>query len=309
MVKLIFKMQIKGISIVIPARNEETGIAQTLTSLQKQTYKNKVEIIVVDNLSSDNTASIARSFGVLVLTEPRKGIAYARQTGALASRGDIIISTDADTIHPSNWVESIVSEFDKDPNIIAISGLFDFYDGSRSLKIVTRILSHTLFTIFNLHSGCNMAIEKSAFQKIGGFNTKAKLLEDCEIMRRLGKIGKIKRVPYIRVKTSARRFNQLGIIGGVWNYGSNYLKMRVLKMDHRVKFQSGSEVLPLSIFQRGFIYAFLIMIFLLGLIQIQPVRAEIKNGAPISTVRVYSQLFLQSMYQHLAIKHVKKHGE
>src|SRR5262245_63625644 len=84
-------------SIVVPCLNEAAYLPATLRSLQNQTYPGPYEIIVVDNNCTDATADIADAFGVRVVTEPTAGVCWARQRGTAASRGDIVISTDADT--------------------------------------------------------------------------------------------------------------------------------------------------------------------------------------------------------------------
>ena len=68
------------ISVVVPAWNEEQEIASCLKTLEAQSYRD-VEIIVVDNGSTDRTGAMARGHNVRVLVEPRQGIAQARQAG------------------------------------------------------------------------------------------------------------------------------------------------------------------------------------------------------------------------------------
>ena len=76
------------VSIVIPAYNEERYLGCCLQVLRAPSYPaSRFEIIVVDNGSSDGTAEIARRSGERVISEPRKGVAYARQTGFEAARG------------------------------------------------------------------------------------------------------------------------------------------------------------------------------------------------------------------------------
>jgi len=75
-------------------------------------------VIVVGNGSKDATVSIARTFGALIVHEPRQGISYARETGFQATRSDIIVSTDADTEVPQNWLQRIHRTFVEDPNTV-----------------------------------------------------------------------------------------------------------------------------------------------------------------------------------------------
>ena len=210
------------ISVIIPAFNEEKFLPKCLESLKRQDFKD-FEIIVVDNNSKDKTAEIAKKFGVLLLKEKRQGVAFARQKGAESAKGEILAFTDADTILPKNWLSRISKEFEKDKNLVAFGGSLEFYSGPISAKLASKYLSKIFFLLDQFFSGgpnlmgCNMAIKREAFFKVGGFNKKLKLNEDVEISYRLRKIGKIKFDQNFKVKTSGRRF-RYGLIFGVINY-------------------------------------------------------------------------------------------
>jgi glycosyltransferase involved in cell wall biosynthesis len=98
-------------SVVVPARNEADNLGTTLQSLAAQGFRGGYEVIVVDNGSSDRTAAIARGAGVRVATEPVPGVCAARQRGVELARGEIIVSTDADTVHPPGWLSRIDRTF------------------------------------------------------------------------------------------------------------------------------------------------------------------------------------------------------
>jgi glycosyltransferase involved in cell wall biosynthesis len=112
------------ISVVVPAYNESELIQTTLESLFKQDYKGDFEVVVVDNNSTDNTAEIARRLGVRVVFCSQKGVAHARQAGAEAAQGSIIVQADADTMYPEGWLSRIQSQFDRHPNAVAVAGTF-----------------------------------------------------------------------------------------------------------------------------------------------------------------------------------------
>ena len=82
---------------------------------------------MVDNESEDETAEIARAFGVKVLSYPRPylrhgNIGLVRQTGVDAARGDIIVSTDADCVYPGDWLEKIETHFSFNPKLVVLGG-------------------------------------------------------------------------------------------------------------------------------------------------------------------------------------------
>lgn len=91
------------ISIVIPALNEEEGIGLVINQVPVEQLNNAgydVEIIVVDNASTDNTAKIAQEHGAKVVFQPQRGYGNAYKAGFNNATGDIIVSGDADMTYP-----------------------------------------------------------------------------------------------------------------------------------------------------------------------------------------------------------------
>jgi len=103
-----------SLSIIIPARNEAINLPKLLPSLKSCNYPGPLEIIVVDDNSTDETAGIAKSFEVKVISlntmvEGCLGKPYACHQGAKAAQGDWLLFTDADTIHTPNGLASAVT--------------------------------------------------------------------------------------------------------------------------------------------------------------------------------------------------------
>jgi glycosyltransferase involved in cell wall biosynthesis len=97
-----------SVSIIIPAFNCEDTIAGTLDALRAQTYHGAMEVIVVDDGSSDGTNEIVRSFSqVRCLRQDNAGPASARNSGARISSGDILMFTDSDCCPEPAWVEKL----------------------------------------------------------------------------------------------------------------------------------------------------------------------------------------------------------
>ncbi|MDO5662963.1 MAG: glycosyltransferase family 2 protein [Brachybacterium sp.] len=90
-------------SVVVPVLNDATELSGLLAALDRQTEP-PLEVVVVDNGSSDESAALAREAGCRVLSEPRPGIAAAASTGYDAARGDLILRCDADTRPEPSWV-------------------------------------------------------------------------------------------------------------------------------------------------------------------------------------------------------------
>ncbi len=100
------------ISVVIPALNEQEGIAKTISSIPLQQLANMgfdTEIIVVDNGSEDRTAELAIEAGAFVISEPRRGYGRAYKTGFSYATGDIIATADADLTYPIDEIPNMAS--------------------------------------------------------------------------------------------------------------------------------------------------------------------------------------------------------
>jgi glycosyltransferase involved in cell wall biosynthesis len=90
-------------SVVIPAYNERENIAQTLASIPVDRLRGHgmtVEVLVVDNGSTDGTGALARELGATVIVQPVRGYGNAYKAGFANCRGDVIATGDADLTYP-----------------------------------------------------------------------------------------------------------------------------------------------------------------------------------------------------------------
>ena len=110
------------ISVVIPAFNEEKYLSSCLQSLNKQDFDLPYEVIVIDNNSSDGTAAVATELGATVVSEPHRGITWARQKGLEVARGKIIACVDADTFVRADWLSQIYNGLLHDDKVVGVSG-------------------------------------------------------------------------------------------------------------------------------------------------------------------------------------------
>lgn len=218
------------VSVVVPAYNEELMLPTCLQSLVEQKYDGKYEIIVVDNMSDDLTPQLARVYGVTVIKEKKRGVACARQAGFLKAKGKIILSTDADTILPPDWIERMVREITKSDEIVAVGGYCDLIGVNTPLKLISSSLMPLIFILDKIldypgtTQGWNFGVKKDAFMKAGGFDITLKpgdIGEDRDLGKRLRKIGKVKVLYRLKVKTSARRF--VGFVKTIKYVFVNYL--------------------------------------------------------------------------------------
>ncbi len=222
------------VSVIIPAYNEEDLIGRTLESLSKQDYQGTIEIIVVDNSSTDGTARIASSWGATVVRENRKGYIYALVRGFEHATSEILITTDADTVVPSNWISTLAQAFAEDTQVVAAGGGIEFYDANWRGNFFSRVILPVALAYDRLcfaypHMwGANMAVRRSAFLEAGGWTGKFNLHADADLSRRMARVGKVRMLKNLKVSTSARRFNH-HLLANLLVYGGNFLGLQFLR--------------------------------------------------------------------------------
>lgn len=116
-----------SLSVVIPCKDDAGPLARCLEALGTQTMA-PLEIIVVDNNSTDESGRVAVSHGATVLREPAPGIAAAASAGYDAAVGEVIVRCDADTIPPADWLQRIAERFEAEPDLAVLTGPGYFHD-------------------------------------------------------------------------------------------------------------------------------------------------------------------------------------
>lgn len=206
------------LSIVFAAFNEEKLVGSCLDAILSQNYpKEDYEIIVVDNNSTDRTSHIVREKGITpVLYDKHQGAIWAKDYGSSIAKGEIIVVTDADTIPTQGWLKNI-DEIMKDPKIQCIGGTVHALGSNIFAKYL--LISFDYFArmcqLFGIPFiwGCNMAFRKSAYVKVGGFNTRLKTGDDWEFVMRVQKEYGLKSALYtsrLKVKSSVRKQENIG---------------------------------------------------------------------------------------------------
>lgn len=260
------------VSVIVAARDEEKSIGQCLQSLVQQTYPaNKYEIIIVDDGSTDTTASIVRSFSdrysnVHLLSLPagtergtgRKPLAIAQGIGQAA--GEIIFATDADCIAPTRWIQIMVNHFED--NVVFVAGPVSEQASTNFFSKLERLEFLGLITTAAgligsgrpiICNGANLAYRRNAFISVGGFGSAGSFNDDESLMNRMikRKIGKVVFAPELGAVITTRSSNTM----------ISFLRQRIRWANKRGRYEDTSILVTLI-----FLYLFFLSFALTALL-------------------------------------------
>lgn len=206
-----------AISVIVPAYNEERYLGETLKSIQraKEFVLKKVavpiEIIVVDNDSTDSTSDLARSFDVNVVKEPKRNIARVRNAGASAAKGDVLVFIDADTIVPEELLWRIM-EVLASPS--CPGGAVDTdYRAAKTLVKIYLQLWRILGKLAGMAQGATQFCRREVYASLRGYDELLYMGEDVDFHWRMKRLAKRQNshvcfIEDIQVVPSTRRFDQ-----------------------------------------------------------------------------------------------------
>ncbi len=186
------------VSVIVASRNEELNLKKCLDAILLQNYpKEKLEILVVDDHSDDSTLEIIRSYAeknscvkCLSLPENSVGKKQAISLAIASSKGELIVTTDADCVMGINWLSSSVS-FYKKTEAKMIVGPVSFYNENsifekmQSLEFMALISSGGASLYFKkaiMCNGANLAFTKEVFNELKGFDEKDKKASGDDVL-------------------------------------------------------------------------------------------------------------------------------
>lgn len=114
------------VSVVIPAWNEELGILHTLYSLANTNTKYEVELLIIDNNSTDGTSALLKSLGIKTLLETKQGVGHARTCGLHNAKGKYILTGDSDTLYPAGWITAMTDGMLNNEQVYCVHGTYSF---------------------------------------------------------------------------------------------------------------------------------------------------------------------------------------
>jgi glycosyltransferase involved in cell wall biosynthesis len=228
------------ISVVIPTYNEEKNIERCLRALEEQTIpREDFEIIVVDGQSTDRTIEIAQRYADRVIQQVSKGVGGARNDGVRIARGDVVVTTDADCIPHSEWLE-VAREHFKEEKVIAVTGFLDPFDYEGLNRYEAYIyrqlfwLSNRMLTVFSIIGyyhlcGANSAFHRDTFLEIGGYQD-LPYSDDIEIYRRLKTKGRMVLDNRMKVYYSIRRIKKMSLMRYIYQITRNDFVTMILRV-------------------------------------------------------------------------------
>ncbi len=198
------------VSVLLPARNEELGVITTIRGLLESSYKN-LEIIVIDNASTDNTYKNVQKFietynktlkknkkniEIICLQEETPGKGHALNKGISVAKGEIIVSIDADCYVPPNTIRNFANHF-KDPRVMAAVGNVKIGNTQTLIGVVQYL--EFLFSFYfkkcdsilgsiYIIGGAAGAFRREIFDKIGGYSA-TNITEDIDLTFRIQYAG------------------------------------------------------------------------------------------------------------------------
>ena len=182
------------ISVVIPTRNRDKYLDNTLNSLVNQTLDQECyEVIVIDNGSSDRTRAICRKYSKKIKNfkyryDKRPGLHVGRNRGFLESRSDIILYADDDVIGSRTWLQGIIDGFVDDSVALVGGNVYPRFESEKPAwynQFIVKDGEYTYVTQLSLIwskskkiktinpyyvFGCNFGVRKKILEECGGFH-------------------------------------------------------------------------------------------------------------------------------------------
>jgi len=253
-----------GVSIIIPAYNYAHYLPFAIDSSLNQTYS-PVEIIIIDDGSTDNTAEVVAGYGekVRYIYQKNAGLSAARNTGIREAKFDYLVFLDADDELEPNMVESAMKRFAELPPDFAIVACLSKYIDSKGNLIKQKDFYYYLcgeisasdILLMTRFAPSSVVVKKSAFDACGCFDTSLRSSEDRDMWIRIAQKFKIYLSPEALVKirkhssnmssnASRMKENMARVICKAWNS----------KIVPFYKFWTWLQILSIHRFQVSLIY-------------------------------------------------------
>lgn len=217
------------VSIIIPVKNEAKLLENFLKSVKQLCYpQKKIEVIIADGQSTDNTKRVARKFGAKVVDNPKQTVGPGRNVAFKKARGSLIAFSDADCLVDKNWLKNSLKYF-ANPQTAGVGGPnFTPKDEVPFAQAVGFFMSQAIFSAGSIHGrnlpyiktvksipGCNSIYRKSVLDQVMPIDESFLTCDDTEMNQRILDLGyKLLSVPdvfvwHYRRSTPKRLWHQM----------------------------------------------------------------------------------------------------
>jgi glycosyltransferase involved in cell wall biosynthesis len=191
-----YAIEARAASIIVPTFNGATRIGRCLDALLNQASGKNVELIVVNDGSTDNTVGVVEGYSrVRLITQANAGPAAARNHGALEAQGAIILFTDDDCVPTPEWLDAMLEPF-RDPEVIGTKGVYR----THQTNVVARFVQIEYEDRYRLMAGLpsidfidtySAAFRRDRFLAMGGYDLSFPVAcaEDIELSYRMSACG------------------------------------------------------------------------------------------------------------------------
>jgi GT2 family glycosyltransferase len=182
-------------TVVVPAFNAEGTIEACVRSLVELRYPAEaLELVVVDNGSSDGTRAVLERFAdrIAIVEEPRRGPAAARNAGIRRARGEVVAFTDADCTVAPDWLDELVEPLD-DPEVGIVGGAILAREGANAAERYGETIHDHRSALLVWRPPyaitMNWASRRAVLDEVGLFDEAFRRCEDIDLSYRIGRAG------------------------------------------------------------------------------------------------------------------------
>jgi glycosyltransferase involved in cell wall biosynthesis len=216
-----------AISVIIPCYNEATLLPRQLTTIDtaRRAFsggRERVEVIVSDNASTDDTAAIAVARGCRLASSTIRRIGAVRNAGAAVARGAVVAFIDADSaIHPETF--NVIAAFMNRPDVVGGTTGATMERWSAGIALTYAMVLPVVWAT-NMDIGV-VFCRRADFDAVGGYDEKLKFAEDVKFLLALRRLGRARGSRLVRARAakviaSTRKFDRFGD----WHYLTLILK-------------------------------------------------------------------------------------
>lgn len=187
------------VSIIIPVKNDASLLKACLESISNLDYpKNKIEVIIADGMSTDNSAEVAKNYGARVVLNEKQTVSPGRNIAFKRSSGEVIAFTDADCVVDKNWIINSLKYFEDDKVACVGGPNLTPPDEGNFGKAVGFVFNQRIFSAGSIHArklenitevrsipGCNAIYRREALDKVMPIDESLLTCDDTELNQRL----------------------------------------------------------------------------------------------------------------------------